>query len=271
MKPPTESAASFRETFEQTLAQSKKPVSAQLLLAIAVIALVFRFCTRPSDVGGCFFQVWVSLVGTGGFGFAMLFLKGPGRTLAGIVLFPLVAGLIVGSLYFAPQALFPFLFFGGAFGAAAWFHSRTQVRYARIAALLLIPLAGYCFYGAQHMSLVSQFRRLNDGSIRKITFTPVEERKTIVIDGIDACNRIARSLATTWPYSPNHDKPDKYCDVAIELTDGKTIQCRIGKGNRVDPETAWIAFDVAVYQNAELVHALERDAPGLWTASTTGR
>ena len=52
--------------------------------------------------------------------------------------------------------------------------------------------------------------------------------------------------------SPFHLLP-----LTIVMKSGKSYQMQIGKGNNVYPDTAWLQFDVMVYQNPRLAAVLE--------------
>jgi hypothetical protein len=191
-------------------------------------------------------------------------LKGRLRLWAVGGLFLLGTLLIFGSIYFAPQALFPFLFFGVASSAALWFWTRAMFRRAVLAALLLIPLGVFCFYGASHMVLLTRFRGLESRSVQEIKLVQTGTDKTVLIEGTNACNQILHALAATTPYSPNHEGIRDSWVMTMVLVNGSTIRCRVGKGNSAHPETAWVEVHGNDYQNAELMQVLQRLEPGLW-------
>jgi hypothetical protein len=233
----------------------------RLLLVLALTAIVIRFLTIPWDFGGCFLQVWVSLVGTGGFMMLLTRLNTGQRVLASCLLGPCLAISFFIPIYFGPQAVFPFLFIGAAVAGLFWFKPKSKFITAAIAALIVFPLSVMCVSSIQDMALVTRFRGLKGDDLREIRFVPAEAGKqTVVVRDPSALAQIAATLHSTTPYSPNHESIRNAWEVTMVLTNGSTISCRVGKGNRAHPEMAWIQFDSEVYQNPKLPTVLAETA-----------
>jgi hypothetical protein len=228
---------------------------------LALLALAVRFLTVPWDFGGCFFQVWMSMVGTAGFTALHSRLKAKQRILACSILAPGLAFCFFGSIYFAPQAFFPFFFMCAALGGALWLWSQSITGPAVLAGLILVAIGGCCFSSAKHMALLTRFRGLKGADLSEIRFVPIEEGKqSIVVNDSLALARIAASLRSTTPYSPNHEGTRNLWRVTFVLANKAPILCLVGMGNRSHPEMAWIQFGSEVYQNPELPRALTESA-----------
>lgn len=248
------------ESFNPTLKQSRLPALAYALLCLGAAAMALRFLTIPWDFGGFFFQVWMTLVGTAAATELLGRLKRLPRILVGCIAFPLVTFLMFGTIYFAPQLLFPFMFFGGAGCVAIWFWSQAKWIPAGLVALLLLPLALYCGYGAKHISQLIRFENLKGSDLKEIRFTPLTDtHETTTVREPATLARIADSLRFTSPYSPNHEGIRNPVEMVLLLTDGSTISLSLGKGNRAHPETAWIGFGIEAYQNPQLSRVLATD------------
>ena len=257
-----------RPAFDELLAKSPRPRSAVFLFGLLAALMGWRFLAVAWDFGGFFFQLWISLVGTAGYVAALVLLNGTYRIVAGSGFFLVVALLSLGTIYFAPQALFPFLFFVGAMAAAVWLRFKSKPRYALLVLLLLIPLGAYCIHGLSDMATIIRFRKLAGAELQAIEFTNLETKQKILIESPEARNRIVASLAHTTPYSPNHEGVRNAWEFSLRLKHGSVLRCVVGKGNRAHPEAAWISFGESVYQNADLMRVLKRDAPGLWPVAT---
>ena len=228
---------------------------------IALSAFAVRFLTIPWDFGGCFFQVWMSMVGTAGFMALLSRLKSMQRILTCCLLIPCLAICFFGPVYFAPQAFFPFFFLAAAIGAALWLWSQSINLAAILMALVLVLIGGCCGGSVKHMALLTRFRSLTGSALREIRFKPVAEgNQTIMVGEPKALARIAASLHSTSPYSPNHESVGKSWEMILVLADGPPIRCWVGCGNRSHPDTGCIQFDSAVYQNPELPRALAEAA-----------
>jgi hypothetical protein len=233
----------------------------RLVGLMALSALVVRFVSVPSDFGGCFFQVWMSMVGTAGFAVLLGRLKVRQRVLACCILIPCLAICFFGPIYFAPQALFPFFFAAAAVGGSLWLWSQSMTIPALLAALLLLPFGGCCGHGINHMALLSRFKGFKGTDLREIRLEPVDRGgQSIVVRDAKALDQIAGSLHSTSPYSPNHESIGKSWEMILIPVNGLPIHCRVGKGNQAHPETGWIRFGVEDYQNPELPKALVESA-----------
>jgi|ERR1043166_1112751 hypothetical protein len=232
---------------------------AAVYACVAALALVWRLLAMPWDFGGCFFQVWVSAVGLG---FWVAFyprLDGRSRGIAVLTILPLAAFAVWGSLYFAPQALFPFLFTAFVIGGALFRWSRARTWQAIAVSLLLVPLAAYCFYGARHIRMIMRLRALQPDDVAELRLSPRAGARTASVVGArEALAIIVPSLRATTPYSPNHETIRQPWRLTIALRDGSSVALDLGDGNRAHPAFVWVQFGVAVYQNPELGEAFAR-------------
>ncbi len=238
-----------------------------IYVGIALLALAWRFVSIPWDFGGCFYQFWIAVVGTACLAGLYLRLTGGARVVAWVVLLPIGAFLLFGSLYFAPQALFPFMFLAFALASVLFAWPKKKTRQAVSVSLLLIPLTAYCFYGFRHMALVCQVRSIPPSEVAELRFTPVSGQSgTIVLSKPEAITNIVTSLKQTFPYGPNHEGIKEPWRLAVSMRDGSRLEFRIGNGNRAHASFVWIQFGVEVYQNAQLRGALQASGVNLWNA-----
>ena len=236
-----------------------------IYVGIALLALAWRFVSIPWDFGGCFYQFWVAVVGTACFAGLYLRLKGIGRVVAWVVVLPIGALLLFGSLYFAPQALFPFMGVAVALFGVLALLSKSKTRPAVLASLILIPLGAWCGYGFAHMRLVVRLRSLPPEEVTELRLTQGSSGSTkTVINNREAVERIVRSFKSTAPYSPNHEGIKQPWRLTIVMRDGSSLDLNIGNGNRAHRSFVWIQFGVEVYQNAELRVALLKASANLW-------
>ena len=236
----------------------KTPYEAFLFAPAVVIALIFRLSSLPSDFGGCFYQVWVSVIGLGILAPLLPRLKPLPRALGALIVLPDLLFLLYGSLRFAPQVLFPFVFLAGVTTGACYLWSRSKLRLAVILALALIPImADSYFYGVAHMRQVTRIRGLLPQEIQEVRIEDSSQGRKMVIRDGHTLALITKGLSDTSPYSPNHEGISLPRQMIIHLVDGSEINFRIGKGNRAHPETVWIEFGVKVYQNPSLYPVLQ--------------
>jgi len=234
-------------------------LEARLLFLVALVALAVRFLISPWDFGGCFFQVWMTLVGTAGFTMLLAQLKTRQRILASCVLVPCLVICFFGPIFFPPQIFFPFFFLGAAVWGIFRLGSLSRFPLALLVSLTLIPISVFCMSGINHMVHLIQFRELKGSDLREIKFEAIEGSKTnIVISDPAMVARIARAIHATWPYSPNHEGIPTSWLVLIYGKDGTLTSCQIGKGNRAHPKFASVHFDSDIYQNPELPGVLHQ-------------
>lgn len=235
----------------------KAPLESLLFAPAIVIALVIRFRSLPWDDGGCFFQVWHSLVGLAILALLPRLKRLP-RILAAFVLVPDLFFLLYASLRFAPQAMLPFDLLAGVTVGACYLWSRSKPRLAVLVALALIPIsADLYFYGIAHMRTIDRLRDLSPHEIQEVLIEDASQGKKVVIRDHESVTRIAECLGDTSPYSPNHEGISQPRQVTICFTDSSVLRFRVGKGNLTHPETAWIEFGVEVYQNPSLYFILQ--------------
>lgn len=238
----------------------KVPLEALLFAPAIVTALIVRFRALPWDEGGIFFQVWVSLVGLAVLATLPQFRPVP-RILAALVLLPILPFVVWAATRFAPQAIIPFGLFAGIAAGACYLWSQSKTRLAVPLALALIPAAGtVCFYSAPHMRKVERLRDLLPEEIEEVRIENPSNGNKVVIRDRAILDRVAKALRDTSPYSPNHEGISRTKQIQIRLVDGSAIDFRIGKGNRAQPKTVWIEFDVEVYQSPSLYPVLESSA-----------
>lgn len=236
----------------------KVPWEAILLAPAVIVALVYRLHALPWDFGGCFFQVWVSVMGLVVVGALLPRLKPGPRGVAASILLPDAVVLLFGAIRFAPQALLPFVLLALAVSGVCWLWSQSRRRLAAILALALIPIVGDAyFYGLAHMRTVERLRGLSPGEIEEVRIERGGPGEAVVVRDGPTLAAIAEVLGETTPYSPNHEGIREPRKMTIRLVDGSTIEFSVGKGNRAHPETAWIQFGVEVYQNAGLRRLLQ--------------
>lgn len=236
-----------------------------IYVGIAILAFVWRFVCIPWDFGGCFYQFWVALVGTAFFAGLYPRLSSAGQRLAQVVMFPIGMLLLFGSVYFAPQALSPFMFVAFVLAGALFLWSKSRRAQAILVSLLLVPLGAYCLYGYGHMALLLRLRSLQPRDVAELRFGPVsEEEGNIVVSKPDAVETIVNSLKDTHPYSPNHEGIEQPWQLTITMQDGSLLDFSVGSGNRVHPSSVWIEFGAEVYQNAQLRKALVAAGVNLW-------
>lgn len=236
----------------------KMPYEAFLFALAVVIALIFRFSSLPSDFGGCIFQMGVSIGGLAVLAVLAPRLKPFPRTLTVLVVVPDAIFLVWGSLHFAPQVLFPFVFLAGVTTGACYLWSRSKPRLAALVALALIPiLADSYFYGVAHMRQVDRIRCLLPQEIQEVRIEGSSQGRKLVIRDGQTLALLAKGLGDTSPYSPNHESISLPRQMIIHLVDGSEINFRIGKGNQAHVETVWIEFGVEVYQNPSLYPVLQ--------------
>ena len=237
-----------------------------IYVGIALLALAWRFVFIPWDFGGCFYQVWITAIGTALAAFYPR-LNGIGRLLAWVILLPIGVLLLFGSLYFAPQSLFPFMFLAFALASALFPWSKKKARQAVLVLLLLIPLAACCLYGFRHMSLVGKVRSIPPGDVVELRFAPVSGKSdVIVLSNQEAITNVVMSLRHTFPYGPNHEGIKEPWRLTVSMRDGSQLAFNIGNGNRSHASFVWIQFGVEVYQNAQLREALKTSGVNLWDA-----
>ena len=237
-----------------------------IYVEIALLALVWRFVFIPWDFGGCFYQVWIAAIGTALAAFYPR-LNGIGRVLAWVILLPIGVLLLFGSLYFAFQALFPFMLLAFALASALFPWSKKKARQAVLVSLLLIPLAAFCLYGLRHMSLVGKVRSIPPADVVELRFAPVSGKSgVIVLSNQEAITKVGMSLRHTFPYSPNHEEIKEPWRLTVSMRDGSQLAFNIGNGNCSHASFVWIQFGVEVYQNAQLREAFKTSGVSLWNA-----
>jgi len=248
--------------------ETKKSLMLALIYeGTALLALVWRCVSIPWDFGGCFYQIWVAAIGTAFFAGLYPRLNRIGRAFAWVVALPIGVFLLFGSLYVAPQALFPFMFLALALVGALFLWSKEKVRLAVLVSLLLIPPCLYCSYGGRHMALLCRIRSMPPSEVAELRFTVASgQSSNIVISRPEAITSIVMSLRQTCPYSANHESIKEPWRLAVFLRDGLRLQFSIGNGNRAHPSFVWIQFGVEVYQNAQLREALQALGVNPWNA-----
>lgn len=240
-------------------------ISAGIYICISLSAVVWRLVTIPWDFGGYFLHGWLALMGTAFFVDLYLRLSERLRLLASVILLPMGAFLQFGAVYFAPQALFPFMGVAVALFGVLALLSKSKSRPAVLASLILIPLGAWCGYGFAHMRLVVRLRSLPPEEVTELRLTQGSSGSTkTVINNREAVERIVRSFKSTAPYSPNHEGIKQPWRLTIVMRDGSSLDLNIGNGNRAHPSFVWIQFGVEVYQNAELRVALLKASANLW-------
>ena len=250
--------------------EPEKPLMPVLIyVGLALLALAWRFAFIPWDPGGCFYQFWVAAAGLAFFAGLYPRLNRVGRVLAWLIILPIAALLFFGSLYFAPQALFPFMFLAFVLAGALSLWSKGKAVPAALVSFLLVPLIPYCFAGIDHMALLGRVRSISPGDVVEVRLTSLSDRgETIVISKPEAITNIVTSLRHIFPYSPNHEGIKEPWQLAVLLRDGSQLVLSIGNGNRAHPSFVWINFErVAAYQNAELRGALRNSGVNLWSKS----
>lgn len=204
---------------------------ARLVFIAALLALAVRFLTVPWDVGGCFLQVWMSLVGTAGFSMLLARLKTGQRILASCVLVPCLLPCFFNPIFFSPRTYFPFFCLGAAVWGMFWLGSMSRPRWAMLVALTLIPIGVLCVSGVEHMVFMTRFRGLKGNDLREIRLVAAQGgRDDIVISEPAAVARIEIALHSTWPYSPNHEGIPASWQMMLVGKDGRLTRCQIGSG-----------------------------------------
>jgi hypothetical protein len=184
--------------------------------------------------------------------------------------------LAVGSMYFAPQSLFPFLFLGGVLILVCWVWPKTSklgaVAVAVVFSALLVPFAYGCVDGIRHMCRVLRLRSLGSKpeGVKNIEIIPLSAGSGTLNSVIRIVDRnktatILQALQNTYPYSPNHETIRDPWQVTVRFRSGEKLTFELGRGNRAHPSAAWIDFDHGVYQNERLNGTLtEALAQPLW-------
>jgi len=240
-------------------------IPAAIYLCIAVSAVVWRLAAIPWDFGGCFYQGWVALVGTAFFLEFYPRLNERSRRLAQVILLPMGGFLQFGVVYFAPQALFPFMVLALALFGMLFLLSKSKTPLVVLVSLVLIPLGAWCVHGVAHMRGVVRLRSLASDDVTELRLAQGSGGNTkTVINNRDAVERIVRSLKSTTPYSPNHEGIKQPWRLTIALRSGSSLDLNIGNGNRAHPSFVWIQFGVEVYQNTDLRAALLEASANLW-------
>lgn len=231
------------------------PTEAWTFGSTVLVALVWRFLAIPWDFGGFFYQLWVALVGLVFFVDVIPQLNANARMLAQLILLPICALLQFGSLYFAPQALSPFLFVAFVVVGMLFLWSTARRSQALLVSLLLVPLSIYCLHGSRHMILLLKVRSLDPKKVSEVSLTSALAAQNIRVTESNVVANILSSLGYTSPYSPNHESIRQPWHVLITMRDGSSIQFSVGNGNRAHPESVWIEFGVEVYQNSQAFRA----------------
>lgn len=221
----------------------------------ALVSLVLRLPMRPVDGGGLFFQFWCSLVGLAYFAIGPAHLARAPRRLADAVVLPIACALPLMTIYFAPQALFPFMFLAAAIGRLALLWSEgIRERWAAFALVLAVcPFLMFwalCYVG--HMVQVSEMRNLRADQVTAVVFP---DSGISVTDRADIA-RITDALSSTTPYSPNHESIRDPRRMEIQLRGRPPIRVSLGKGNSAKADIVWVQFGVEVYMNAPLYKVL---------------
>ena len=254
--------------YVMTLNSLKMSRSDWVFVSIALGTFVWRGLMIPWDMGGAWLQLWSCLVAV--IGLAKLRdTPRDFRAFGAAVVYSIGILIAVGSMYFAPQPLFYFLFLGGlvvVFCCTRPNASKPGGIVAYIAfALLLAAFAYGCLDGILHIRRVLRLKSLQsraDG-VALIDLTPLttnanQPRESIRVVDTNAVAAITEALQGTYPYSPNHER---ICDpwrVTVQLRSGEKLTFELGRGNRAHPETAWIGFDRGVYQNEHLYQTLTK-------------
>jgi hypothetical protein len=185
-----------------------------------------------------------------------------------VILLPLGAFLLFGSVYFAPQALFPFLFMAAVVAGVLSLLSRSKTPHAVALALLLLPLGAYGLYGVRHMAAVLALRSLRADDVIRLRLSRAGTSfVNPVIDERQAVESVVRALHRTTPYSPNHESIRRPWRLTITMRDGSSRELDIGDGNVAHPGFVWIQFGVEVYQNPELRQALMKAGVNPWSGT----
>ncbi len=233
------------------------PATVTAYVGVVLLTFVWRVLAIPRDFGGCILQFWIAVAGVLFFGKLFPRLNVGGRRVAQWVLLPVATLLMLGTVYFAPQALFPFLFVALIVVGALYSWSTSRTTQALLLSLLLVPLGVFCVYGYQRMALATRLRSLQTSDVAETRFAPLSENTTdIVVDKPEALEIIVASLKGTYPYSPNHEGIERPWRVTVAMQDGSSVEFEMGHGNRAHPSFAWLQFGVEVYQDPQLCHAL---------------
>jgi hypothetical protein len=231
-----------------------------IFVVVVVVSLVWRFLSVPSNGGGLFFQLWFSIVSLIGLALILAPKRSQGSKLfLRLVILPLVSFISVASIYFAVQALFPFMILSVLLGALWASGGETKLKVIW-GSLIILPLLAYCYYGASHILMVQRLKGLDYRQVSQIEFkgmSPVERQDiSVLITSPEEIKPITDALSQTTSYSPNHESIKNHWCTTITLKSGERFVFRAGKGNRAHPETAWVQFGVEVYQNPALYRAL---------------
>ena len=116
----------------------------RIFVAAAVLSLILRFLTIPWDLGPCFFQCWVALVGITFFAKLYPRLSTFGKQASAAIIIPIGIFLMFGTLYFVLQALIPFLFAAPILAGIPVLWSQSSRIPAILLVVLLIPVIGFC-------------------------------------------------------------------------------------------------------------------------------
>jgi len=220
------------------------------IVSCAVGSIVLRLAAFPWDFGGFFYQLWTTGIAVVYVTAGLPMIEPPLRMVNRVFLYPVVPWLLFGSVYFAPQALFPFMFMAFAVGGAVFLWSRQRTRLAVLVALLLLPLGAYGLYGIGHIAVVTRLRNLEPEDVLRISFIPRSGKEEVrEVTDSSRVSAIVTALRSTSPYSPNHEGIREPWEFRVALQRNDPITCRIGNGNRTHGETVWIQFGVEVYQN----------------------
>ena len=255
-----------------------------IFVIIMTTSFLWRFYAIPWDAGGCFLQVWITLISfavvtslsqrmarnevSSGKAWFVIFLK--------IVALSVVSGSLFGTLYFAPQILFPCMALAGAvivslvliLGVMEASPPRVfplSLRQGLIGGLIIVGLVFWCYSAKGYITRIVQLRNLAPTNIQAIQFRQFHGNREFMIENKQLLEDICEALQFTFPYSPNHEGIRERWDITILLTFGERLHFQLGKGNNAHPQTAWIEFGVHVYQNPQLPSVLSRANIPLWT------
>ena len=238
-------------------------------VAVSLGTLAWRGLMIPWDPGGAWFHFWCC----GAAAIALAKLDSvPKRLRAFCVPIVWSIGLIlpIGSMYFAPQPLFYFLFLGCILILLCWTWPKKisfqSVAWAVALFVLLVASAYGCVDGIEHMGRVLRLRSIGSklDSVDSIEMRPLSVDSGTLGTAIRIADRnktgeVLRALEDTYPYSPNHEGIHNPWEVTIRFHSGETLTFELGRGNREHPNAAWIKFDRGVYQNKRLYETLVVD------------
>ena len=247
---------------------SRDPLALQVFSAIVVFTVIWRFIFIPSNFGGGFLQVWLS-----GLGFAALYNSTlTENKLTAKIFAPLMGLTIFAANYFGMPVLILTLVPLGLCAMALL--AKDPVKMTAAWTIFVVGLGGYLVLFAMMQSHYFKMCFADSDSIEKIVFSELEEeypkkgekpKKLGYLEIIDpeTTKAIGESLWYTYSYAPNHEGIHQRWHVSIHFKDGSALEFRVGKGNRVDPKTAWIKIG-GNYQNPALGKVLNGPLVELW-------